>query len=88
MMLKDFFNFVYINFAAQFQFHRGYRLIVYPAGHNIFKVIQVGIYVKGQPVHGNPAAAAYTQGADLAGTLVIGIKPNAGIAGVAACFKP
>src|SRR4051812_10419506 len=46
VVCKDFFNFVDIYLAAQFLLHRGYRFIVYPAGNNIFKIIQIRIYIK------------------------------------------
>ena len=64
-MLKDLFCFIYIYLFAKFMLHAGYCLVVNTAGYNVFKVIQIGVYIECQPVHGNPAAATHTHGADL-----------------------
>ena len=64
MVFKDFFYFININCSAQFFLHGGYRFIINTAGDDVFKIIQVGIYVKGQPMHGYPAATTHAHGAN------------------------
>jgi hypothetical protein len=68
----------------QFLLHGGYGLIINATGHYVFKVIQIWVYVKGKTMHGYPTAAAHAQRANFTGFFIIGIKPNTGVAGIAA----
>ena len=86
MLFKDFFNFVYINSSSQFALHRGHVFIINATGHNVFKIVEVRINIKCKAVHRYPATATYAEGANFAGALVVGIKPNTGIAGITACL--
>src|SRR5476651_1699976 len=83
MMLKVFLNCFYIKFFAEFLLHRGYSLIINATRHDIFKIIQIRINVKCQAMHSYPAAATYAHSTYFTGTLIVGVKPNARIAGVA-----
>ena len=52
-------HFFHVQLMSQFALQRGDLFILDAAGYDIAEIIEVGVDVKGEAMHGDPPAAAY-----------------------------
>ena len=65
MLFYFFFYQIIVHCFPQFFLNGCYLLVLNAAGNDMIKIIQVGVYIKGKSMHGDPPAATHADGANL-----------------------
>src|SRR5690606_17484517 len=73
-------------YPTQFPLHGSYVFVVYATGDNITEIIQIGIDIKRETVHGYPSTGPHPQRAYFPRSIVIRVQPYTGITRITAGF--